>query len=56
MEIIDYISHVRNRSYMSGVDRDKHRIRMTAEVFTKTELVIEILDKIEFNIIIVRFR
>ena len=49
MEIIDYISHVRNRSYMSGVDRDKHRVRMTAEVFTKTELVIEILDKIELT-------
>jgi len=49
MEIIDYISHVRNRNYMSGVDRDKHRVRMTAEVFTKTELVIEILDKIELT-------
>jgi hypothetical protein len=49
MEIIDYILHVRNRSYMSGVDRDKHRVRMTAEVFTKTELVIEILDKIEIT-------
>ena len=47
--MIDYISHVRNRSYMSGVDRDKHRVRMTAEVFTKTELVIEILDKIELT-------
>ena len=47
--MIDYISHVRNRSYMSGVDRDKHRVRMTAEVFTKTELVIEILDKIEIT-------
>jgi len=34
---------------MSGVDRDKHRVRMTAEVFTKTELVIEILDKIELT-------
>jgi hypothetical protein len=47
MEIIDYINHVRNRVYMSGVERDKHRVRATAEVFTKTELVIEILDKIE---------
>jgi hypothetical protein len=47
MEIIEYISHVRNRSYMSGIERDVNRIKLTAEVFTKTELVIEILDKIE---------
>jgi hypothetical protein len=47
MEIINYINHVRERSYMSGVDRDKHRVKMTAEVFTRTELVIEIIDKIE---------
>jgi hypothetical protein len=49
MEIIDYISHVRNRDYMSGVERDSHRIKVTAEIFTKTELVIEILDKIELT-------
>jgi hypothetical protein len=47
MEIIEYINHVRNRDYMSGIERDKHRVKVTAEVFTKTELVIEILDKIE---------
>jgi len=49
MEIIRYISHVRDRDYMSGVDRDQHRVKMTAEVFTKTELVIEIIDKIEIS-------
>jgi hypothetical protein len=49
MEIIDYINHVRNRDYMSGVERDNHRIKVTAEVFTKTELVVEILDKIELT-------
>ena len=47
MEIIKYINHVRNRNYMSGVERDNFRVKMTAEVFTRTELVIEILDKIE---------
>jgi len=47
MAIIDYISHVRNRNYMSGIERDNSRIKMTAEVFTKTELVMEILDNIE---------
>ena len=49
MEIIDYISHVRNRDYMSGIERDSHRIKVTAEIFTKTELVVEILDKIELT-------
>jgi hypothetical protein len=47
MEIIDYINYVRNRVYMSGIERNDHRVKVTAEVFTKTELVIEILDKIE---------
>jgi len=49
MEIIEYINHVRNRDYMSGIERDDYRIKMTAEVFTKTELVVEILDNIEKN-------
>ena len=49
MEIINYINHVRNRDYMSGIERDVHRVKMTAEVFTKTELVVEILDKIELT-------
>lgn len=42
-----YIDHVRNREYMSGVDRDRLRIKQTAEVFTPTSLVQEILDKLE---------
>jgi hypothetical protein len=32
---------------MSGVERDKYRVKQTAEVFTPTPLVIEMLDKIE---------
>lgn len=47
--MIKYINHVRDRGYMSGIERDNHRIKVTAEVFTKTELVIEILDKIELT-------
>jgi hypothetical protein len=43
----NYINHVRNREYMSGVERDKLRIKQTAEVFTPTPLVQEILDKLE---------
>jgi hypothetical protein len=42
-----YIEHSRNRKYMSGVERDKLRIKQTAEVFTPTSLVQDILDKLE---------
>ena len=42
-----YIEHCRNREYMSGVERDKHRVKQTAEVFTPTPLVQEMLDKLE---------
>jgi SAM-dependent methyltransferase len=40
------IKHIRNRSYMSGIERDKLRIKSTGEVFTPTPLVQEILDKL----------
>jgi hypothetical protein len=43
----NYIEYTRNREYMSGVDRDKLRIKQTAEVFTQTKLVQEMLDKLE---------
>ena len=42
-----YIEHSRNREYMSGVERDKLRIKQTAEIFTSTLLVQEMLDKLE---------
>lgn len=42
-----YINFVRNREYMSGVERDKNRVKQTAEVFTPTPLVLEMLDKLE---------
>jgi hypothetical protein len=42
-----YIEHTRGREYMSGVERDKLRIKQTAEVFTPTKLVQEMLDKLE---------
>jgi len=38
--------HIRNRPYMSGIDRDKLRVKFTGEVFTPTELVQEVLDKL----------
>ena len=43
----EYKIHIRNRPYMSGIDRDKLRIKKTAEVFTPQHLVTEMLDKLE---------
>jgi len=43
----NYISHSRDRGYMSGVERDKLRIKQTAEFFTPTELVQKMLNKLE---------
>jgi len=40
----DYINHSRNFDYMSGIERDKLRQKETAEVFTPTKYVQEILD------------
>lgn len=42
-----YKKHIRDRVYMSGIDRDKLRIKQTAEVFTPQHLVVEILDELE---------
>lgn len=41
------VDHIRNRSYMSGVERDRARIKATGEVFTPTLLVQEILDRLD---------
>lgn len=40
------IDHIRNRSYMSGIEREQARVKATGEVFTPTSLVQEILDKL----------
>ena len=44
--INEYIEHSRNHSYMSGIQRDKLRVKETAEVFTPTLLVQEMLDNL----------
>ena len=41
------IDHIRNREYMSGVERDQQRVKATGEVFTPTPLVQEILDQLD---------
>lgn len=45
MQLTDIINHIRNRDYMSGVDRDHNRVKATGEVFTPTPLVEEILNQ-----------
>lgn len=42
----EVIDHIRNRTYMSGVQRTQARIKATGEVFTPTPLVQEMLDQL----------
>lgn len=44
------INHIRNRSYMSGVDREKIRIKATGEVFTPMEVAQRMLDTLDQSI------
>lgn len=46
MKIEEVIDHIRNRTYMSGVERDRIRIKATGEVFTPTPLVQEMLEQL----------
>jgi hypothetical protein len=41
------IDHIRNRSYMSGIERDSVRVKATQEVFTPTKLVKDILNRMD---------
>ena len=45
--LTNYINHARNFDYMSGIDRDRLRQKETAEVFTPTCFVQQILDEEE---------
>ena len=45
----NYINHTRNFDYMSGVERDRLRQKETAEVFTPTYFVQQILDDEEIR-------
>lgn len=47
--IKQYILHSRNHTYMSGIERDKLRVKETAEVFTPTYKVQEMLDNMELE-------
>jgi type I restriction-modification system DNA methylase subunit len=41
------IDHIRNRSYMSGIERNSVRVKATQEVFTPTTMVRDILDRLD---------
>ena len=45
---LDFIKdHIRNRPYMSGIERDKNRVKQTQECFTKDFLVQKACNQIE---------
>lgn len=46
MQISKVIDHIRDRTYMGGVERDQLRVKATGEVFTPTPLVREMLEQI----------
>jgi len=48
--IDNIISHVRDRQYMSGIEREHLRVKATGEVFTPTHLVQTMLDKMDQSI------
>ena len=40
-------AHIRDRAYMSGVERDHLRVKATQEVFTPTVMVQDMLDRLD---------
>jgi hypothetical protein len=44
--LTEYIKHSREFDFMSGIERDRLRVKETAEVFTPTPLVQEMLDNL----------
>lgn len=50
LSIQDIKKHIRDRVYMSGILRDKLRIKITQEVFTPTPLAKKILEKIPIDL------
>ena len=47
MDVTKAIQHIRERSYMSGVERENVRIKATGEVFTPTETAQHMLDTMD---------
>ena len=47
MNNTEIYKHLFDREYMSGIKREKSRVKATGEIFTPTPLVEEILDKMD---------
>ena len=45
--LTQYIAHMRDREYMTGVEREKSRVKATGEVFTPTTLVHRVLNDMD---------
>jgi len=50
MELNKIIDHIRNRSYMSGIEREDVRVKSTGEVFTPTNIAQHMLDTMDQSI------
>jgi len=50
MELNKIIDHIRNRSYMSGIEREDVRVKSTSEVFTPTNIAQHMLDTMDQSI------
>ena len=48
-DLSQLISHVRDREYMSGIERDQIRVKATSEVFTPTQQVQNSLDRLPID-------
>ena len=49
-DLPNIIDHIRNRAYMSGVERERSRVKATGEVFTPTPLVQELLKQLPVEV------
>ena len=49
MQLTEIVDHMRNRTYMSGVERDALRVKTTGEIFTPIPLVQEILSRLPID-------
>ncbi len=50
IELEKIIDHIRNRSYMSGIEREGVRVKATGEVFTPTVVAQHMLDTMDQTI------
>lgn len=47
MVLDQIIKHIRDRDFMSGIERDSSRIKMTEECFTPSDICMEIINEFE---------